>query len=128
MAKQRTHRLGDLQLRIMKILWDRGEASVSDVHEALGQDGRLAYTTVATMLRKMEARGLVRHRTEERRFIYRAAVSSEQVTRSMAGHVIERLFEGSLADMVSHLLETHEVTREELAKLEQLIARRKRSL
>ena len=126
MAKSQRHRLGDLQLRIMKILWDRGEVSVSDVHEALYVDDRLAYTTVATMLRKMEARGLVRHRADERRFIYRAAVSAEAVTQSMSHDVVDRLFEGSLTDMVSHLLETREVSRAELAELERLITERRK--
>ena len=127
MAKTRTHRLGDLQLKIMKVLWDREAASVSEVHDALRAD-RLAHTTVATMLRKMEARGLVRHHAEDRRFIYRAAVSAEQVTRGMSHDMVDRLFEGSLADLVSHLLETREVSRDELAQLEQLIARRKKRL
>lgn len=128
MAKSRTHRLGNLQLKILKILWDCGEASVAEVHELLAASERLAYTTVATMLRKMEARGLVRHRAEERRFVYRAAVTAEAVTRGMSHDMIERLFEGSLADMVSHLLQTREVSREELSELERLIAHRKKQL
>ncbi|MCZ6793135.1 MAG: BlaI/MecI/CopY family transcriptional regulator [Planctomycetota bacterium] len=123
MARKK-YRLGDLQLEIMKILWGRA-ASVSDVHAALGEH-RLAYTTVATMLRKMETRGLVKHRTSGRRFIYRATVPEEAVTRSMTDDVLDRVFEGNLADMVSHLLTTREVSREELSELERLIARRKK--
>ena len=101
-----------------------GPAGVAEVQEELGD--RLAYTTVATMLRKMEDRGLVGHRQQRRRFIYEAAVSDEEVTRSMARDLVDRLFEGSLADTVSHLLETREVSRQELARLEELIQRRKR--
>jgi predicted transcriptional regulator len=115
-----------LQLRIMQALWERGTASVAEVHETLGPGAGLAYTTVATMLRKMEGRGLVRHRSEGRRFIYRAAVAPEDVHRSMAGDLLERLFDGSLADLMSHLLTTREVSREELTRLERLIAERKR--
>jgi predicted transcriptional regulator len=126
MSKGRSYRLGDLQLRIMKALWERHEASVALVLEALGPAAGLAYTTVATMLRKMEARGLVRHRSEGRRFIYRAAVPPEVVTRSMADDVLERLFEGSLADLLHHLLSTREVSREELRALERMIAERKK--
>ena len=96
------------------------------MHEAVGAEGDLAYTTVATMLRKMEARGLLRHRLEARSFVYRAAVAEEAVSRGMADHLLERLFEGSLADMVRHLLSNREVSRAELSKLEQLIAERKR--
>lgn len=119
------YRLGDLQLKIMKVLWDGGPKSVADVHAALEQSDRLAYTTVATMLRKMEARGLVEHHAEGRRFFYRARVAEAAVTRGMADDLVDRLFEGSLADMVSHLLSTREVSREELGRLERLIAERK---
>ena len=126
MTKTKTHRLGDLQLRIMKVLWDRVEATVAEVHQAVGSDAGLAYTTVATMLRKMEARGLVRHVSEGRRFLYRAAVSPDAVTRSMADDILERLFEGRLADLLSHLLTSREVSHDELCELERLIAERKK--
>jgi len=127
MPKTRLHRLGDLQLRIMKILWASGEATVAAVHEELADERDLAYTTIATMLRKMEERRLVKHRLEGRSFIYRASVGEEAVSRGMADHLLDRLFEGSLADMVHHLLSTREVSREELGKLEKLITERKRT-
>jgi BlaI family transcriptional regulator, penicillinase repressor len=126
MSKARSYRLGDLQLKIMKVLWDRKEAGVGEVLEALGADADLAYTTVATMLRKMEGRGLVRHVSAGRRFLYRPAVSPAAVTRSMADDILERLFEGRLSDLLSHLLSTREVSREELCELERLIAERKK--
>lgn len=126
MTKRTGYRLGDLQLRIMKALWERDSASVADVHEALGSDSGLAYTTVATMLRKMEARGLVQHRLVDRRFIYRPAIGPDEVTTSMADDILERLFEGSLAGMLQHLLTTREVSADELRELERLIKERKK--
>jgi len=126
MKKQRVYRLGDLQLQIMKVLWECQEATVAEVLDTLPAKGDLAYTTVATMLRKMEARGLVAHRLEGRSFIYRPKVAAGDVSRSMADHLVDRLFEGSLTKAVSHLLSTREVSREELANLERLIAERKR--
>lgn len=128
MTKPKTHRLGDLQLKIMQVLWQMSEARVADVHRVISPKNDLAYTTVATMLRKMEDRGLVKHRDEGRSFVYRAVVAEDEVTRSMADHLVDRLFEGSLADMVSHLLNTREVSREELAQVERLIAERKKKL
>ena len=125
---QRPYRLGDLQLKIMKVLWERSEAAVAEVHKALCVETEFAYTTIATMLRKMENRHLVKHRVEERKFLYSPAVKAEEVTRNMSEHLVERLFEGSLADMVSHLLNTHEVSRQELDRLEKLIAERKKKL
>ena len=126
MKKQKVHRLGDLQLRIMKVLWDGEEATVSQVLEALPNAPDLAYTTIATMLRKMETRGLVAHRVEGRSFIYRAKVTEAVVSRSMADHLVDRLLEGSLTQAVSHLLSTREVSRDELTKLERMISERKK--
>jgi BlaI family transcriptional regulator, penicillinase repressor len=126
MTKPRTHRLGDLQLKIMKVLWERREATVADVHAALAPDEDLAYTTVATMLRKMEDRDLVAHRLDGRTFVYRARIEAHAVTRGMSDHLLDRLFNGSLSDMVAHLLTTREISREELVKVERLIAERKR--
>jgi predicted transcriptional regulator len=126
MNGKRSYRLGDLQLRIMRVLWEAGPASVAEVQRRLEGDD-LAYTTVATMLRKMEARGLVRHRQHQRRFIYEPAVSAADVTRSMAHDMVDRLFEGSLADAVSHLLETRDVSPQELERLERLIRKRRKA-
>jgi predicted transcriptional regulator len=119
--------MGDLQLRIMQVLWDAGPAAVAKVHEALGPKSGLAYTTIATMLRKMEDRGLVAHQTEDRRFVYRALVSESEVSRGMANDVLERLFEGSLPNLVSHLLRSREVSPEELDRLQELIAQKRRA-
>ncbi len=127
MSEAKIHRLGDLQLQILKVLWTRGEATVAEVHDALPGGDDLAHTTIATMLRKMDVRGLVTHRVEGRTFIYAAAVAEDQVGRGMAVHVLDRLFEGSLTDMVSHLLTAREVSPEELKRLEQLIAARRKS-
>jgi predicted transcriptional regulator len=126
MPNERGIRLGALQLRILRVLWDLEVATVSDVQQRLGQPP-LAYTTVATMLRKMEDRRLVDHCEEERKFHYRAAVSRREVSRSMAGEFIDRLFGGSLTEAVSHLLESREISREEWERLEQLIQQRKSS-
>jgi BlaI family penicillinase repressor len=111
----------------MQILWARKEATVAEVHGALAGERDLAYTTVATMLRKMEARGLVKHRLDRRSFVYQAAVGEAAVSQGMADHLVDRLFEGSLSDMVHHLLTTREVSREELSKLEKLIAEVKKA-
>jgi BlaI family transcriptional regulator, penicillinase repressor len=128
MSRRSLHRLGDLQLGILKVLWARQNLTVTEVHAALPGGGRLAYTTIATMLRKMEGRGLVAHRVEGRSFLYAARVTEDEVSHGMAEHLVERLFAGSVTDVVSHLLSTREVSRKELAALEKLIAERKKKL
>jgi BlaI family penicillinase repressor len=112
-----TGHLGKLQLAIMRVLWTLGESTVADVHRSLEPSHGLAPTTIATMLKKMESKGVVEHRTEGRRFVYRASVSEASVTRSMVADLKERLFDGSAAALVSHLLRSHEVDDGELAEL-----------
>jgi BlaI family penicillinase repressor len=124
--KRIVHRIGDLQLKILRLLWERADLTVRELHEQLGGEGKWAYTTIATMLKKMEARKLVSHRLVERKFVYRPVVKEEDIARSMSTHFIEKMFEGSLADMVSHLLQTREVSKSELDELERLIAEKKR--
>ena len=113
--------LGDLQLAIMRVLWTEGEASAADVHRALWEERGLAPTTIATMLVKMERKGVVTHRSEGRRYVYRATVTESEVTRSMVGQLADRLFQGDVHALVSHLLAEHEIDADELAELRELI-------
>jgi BlaI family penicillinase repressor len=122
--RERSHRLGDLQLAIMRVLWSRGEASVAQVHEALEAERGLAPTTIATMLVKLEKKGVVKHRAEGRRFIYRPRVSEGQVRHSMVGELTSQLFRGDVTALVNHLLSEHEIDARELAELRALIAAR----
>ena len=116
-----TH-LGDLQLAIMRVLWARGEATVADVHEALEPERGLALTTIATMLAKMEKKGVVDHRADGRKFIYRPRVSEGQVTRSMVADLTSQLFRGNVTALVNHLLSEHGIDRRELQQLRELIS------
>jgi BlaI family transcriptional regulator, penicillinase repressor len=117
--------LGELQLAILRVLWSCGEATASDVHAALHERG-LAPTTIATMLKKMEKRGLVGHREDGRRFIYRPAVTEEAVTRSMVADLTDRLFDGKASELMGHLLAEHDIDRSELAELNRLVAQAER--
>ena len=120
-----SHHLGDLQLAIMRVLWGHGEATVSDVHETLEPERGLALTTIATMLTKMEKKGVVEHRAEGRRFIYRPRVSEDLVRRSMVADLTSQLFRGDVTALVSHLLSEHDIDARELALLREQIASRR---
>ena len=117
-----SHHLGDLQLAIMRVLWSRGEATVAEVHEALEPERGLALTTIATMLTKMEKKGVVEHRAEGRRFVYQPLVSEDQVRHSMVADLTSQLFRGDVTALVNHLLSEHEIDARELAQLRELIA------
>jgi BlaI family transcriptional regulator, penicillinase repressor len=121
----RKHQLASLQLAIMRILWDRESATVAEVREILAGEGRdLAYTTVATMLAKMERKGQVGHRAGAKAFVYHPTMKQDQVSRSMVADLADRLFGGDVTLMVSHLLDGCEVSAEELARLKSLIRKK----
>jgi BlaI family penicillinase repressor len=111
------HTLGDLQHAIMQVFWQRGEATTAEVHAALHADRGLAFTTIATMLRKMEDKGVIAHRTEGRQFIYRATVTEDLVRRSMVGDLVERLFGGDPKALVAHLVAEHEIDAADVREL-----------
>jgi predicted transcriptional regulator len=111
------HTLGDLQHAIMGVLWERGRATTAEVHEALREARGLAPTTIATMLRKMEDKGVVAHRVEGRQFVYRPTVTEDLVRRSMVGELVERLFGGDPKALVAHLVSEHEIAPGELGEL-----------
>ncbi len=115
--------LGDLQHAIMAVLWERDEATAADVHEALREERGLAPTTIATMLHKMEDKGVVTHRAEGRQFVYRPTVSEDQVRRSMVGELVERLFGGDPKALVAHLVSEHEIATGELSDLRRRVGR-----
>jgi predicted transcriptional regulator len=115
------HTLGDLQHAIMRVLWAEGEATTAAVHDALYADRGLAPTTIATMLRKMEDKGVVAHRTEGRQFVYRPTVSESDIRSTMVGELLDRLFAGDAAALVSHLVAEGGMDESELAELRALL-------
>ena len=121
-GKART--LGDLQLAIMRVLWERGEASVAEADQALLAERGLAPTTIATMQVKMEKKGVVAHRREGRRFVYRPTITEAEATRSMVDELAEKLFLGDRAALVSHLSSEHELDEAELADIRRSISAR----
>src|SRR5688572_14327131 len=124
----RKTRLADLQLAIMEVLWSKGEASVGDVKESLHASRPLAYTTVGTMLAKLEQKGLVAHRVEGRANVYRSLVPRDKVSRSMVDDLLERLFAGDVAGMVCHLLEDADVSRDELDRVKAILRQKEKEL
>lgn len=117
--------LSELQLSLMRVLWQRGEASTAEVAEALRGERDLAHTTVATLLTRLEKRGLLASRREGRALLYTPLVSEAEVQRSMVGSLLDRLFAGRPSALVSHLLDARGVDAAELAELQALLKQRK---
>jgi BlaI family penicillinase repressor len=118
--------LSELQLAVMRVLWQKQRAAVSEVHEALEPERGLALTTVATVLTRLEKAGFVAHRATGRHYVYRALVSEEAVRRSMVEVLTDRLFEGDVAALVSHLVSAREIEAGDLARVKRLIEEKAR--
>ena len=118
---------GDLQLAVLRVLWERGELTVTDVQAALETEHRdLAQTTVATVLTRMERRGMVSHRTQGRQFIYTAEITEDDLRSSTLDHVMDRMFGGDVAELVNHLLSSKDIAPGDLARVKTLIESRQR--
>lgn len=115
------HQLTELQIAILRLLWERGEASVADVWEALHPERGLAQTTVATLLTRLERRGVITRRADARQYLYRSLVTEEEVQQSMVSELTERLFAGDVTALVNHLLTSQEVAPGDLARLRKMI-------
>jgi BlaI family penicillinase repressor len=113
--------LTELQVAILRTLWERGEASVAEVCEALQPERGLAQTTIATLLSRLERRGVVSRRAEQRTYVYRAEVSEQDVRQSMVGGLAERMFAGDITALVNHLITQHEIAPGDLARLRAMI-------
>lgn len=112
--------LSDLQLDVMRALW-RGEASVADVVTALADSRDLAHTTVATLLTRLEKRGVVAVRREGRQLLYSARVSESQVRRSMVSGLIQSLFRGDARALLAHLVSEDDVAPDDLERVRTLL-------
>lgn len=117
------HRLSELQLDLMQVLWDLGEASVADVHQRLESGRGLAYTTVATLLKRLEDKGVVVSRREGRTLVYAAAVGADAVQRTMVGRLVDQLFRGDPAALVSQLLGDERVSADDVDRIRDLLDR-----
>jgi predicted transcriptional regulator len=108
------------ELEILKVLWDRGPSSVRDVHQALAEQGDadLAYNTVQTLLRVMEAKQLAGHHVEGRTFIYTPQFSREE----SASRFLDRVFDGAASELMLTLIRAERVPTAELDRMHALIA------
>lgn len=122
---KRLHRLGDLQLAILRVLWARGEATAAEVQAALAAERGLALTTIATMLQRLSAQGVVTRRAAGRVHVYRARAGEADVRSSMVEDLVQRVFRGDSAALVTHLVAAGEVDPADIEGLRTEIKRRK---
>jgi predicted transcriptional regulator len=121
MPPKKSITLTEAELRIMKLLWTRGESVVSDLVAAMPDGETLAYNSVLTTVRILEQKGYVDHRQEGRAFVYRPCVAEHEAGRSEVRHVLSRFFGNSRERLLLSLLGDDEISPDELKRLREAI-------
>ena len=127
MAKKKDNseiRLGRLELQIMNVVWDRSKATVHDVKRALSHR-KPAYSTILTMMRKLEAKGYLEHDVDDRTYVYRSTISREAVRHGVLGDILDRLFDGSASLLLTSLAEQKRISEKDQRQIKKLIQERK---
>ncbi len=109
------------ELEILQVLWDKGQASVRDVHEELLKSKDAGYTTTLKLMQIMHEKGLVRRDDSIKTHIYQAAVSREKTQKHLLGKMIDTLFGGSPTQLVMQALGNHKASDSELEEIQKLL-------
>ena len=113
--------LGKVQLQIMQVLWNKGEATAREITDAMNVHEPIAHSTVQTLLRGLEDKQAVAYRVEGRVFIFYPLIKEDKVRTSAARDLVQRIFGGNAADLMTHLLKHEKVSPAELDELRKLI-------
>jgi predicted transcriptional regulator len=121
---EREYDIGAAELEVLKLLWDEGPASVRAVLNRLHEmDRKVAYTTVQTMLTRLEQKGFVRADKSDLAFVYTPLISREQISRSRLRKLLEQCYDGAAGPLILHLVRSEALQPEEIAELQKLIDR-----
>jgi predicted transcriptional regulator len=121
----------ELELEILKIIWRDGPQTARQVRETLAMTRRLAMTTVVTVLNKMVAKGQLEREQRSKSAggnLYSAVITQRKTAERVLADLKHRMFGGSAADVVRHLLDANEIDHEELARVKQVIESREREM
>ncbi len=121
MPRAKSPTLTDGELRLMRVLWDAGRASVGEVRSALPRKGRPAYNSVLTLMRILEQKGYVRHDRDGRAFVYFPIVGRARAQRKAVQRLVSQLFDGSPGSLAVNLLEHEQMDESELARIRSLL-------
>src|SRR5208283_3890502 len=118
--RKRSTTLTEQELEIMKIVWARERATVRDVYEALLERRKVAYTTVMTMMKILEQKKYLKKNQAERAYVYRPAQPQGQVVGAMVRDFVNRVFDGSAAPLLVHLVKEHDLSADDLEEIARL--------
>src|ERR1039458_8966609 len=118
--RRRSTILTEQELEIMKIVWLHDTSTVRDVYERLLEKRKVAYTTVMTMMKVLETKKYLKKSQAERAYVYRPAQPQRQVIGAMVRDFVNRVFNGSASPLLVHLVEEHDLSREDLEEIARL--------
>src|ERR1019366_1912357 len=118
--RRRSSTLTEHELEIMKIVWLHDSSTVRDVYEALLEKRKVAYTTVMTMMKVLETKKYLKKTQADRAYVYRPAQPQRQVVGAMVRDFVNRVFNGSAEPLLAHLVEEHDLSREDLEEIARL--------
>ena len=122
MGRPKAKELTERELEVMQVFWERGESTAADVRDALATQGRdLAYTTVATLVRILLEKEFLTQTGEERPFRFVPARTYEDVSGSLLGDMVQRVFSGSRMQLLMRLFETEKLTATEKSRLREIL-------
>ena len=121
-TSNRPIRLSGQQLDVMDVVWAEKQATASVVHEQLNQQRELAYTTVATLLKRLEQRGAIASRRDGRQLVYTPLVTRAEVRKSMVKELLGQLFADDPKQLVSHLMQEADLKNGDVEAIKGLLA------
>jgi len=116
------------ELEILHVLWERGPATVREVHDALAARKPIGYTSVLKLMQIMTAKGTLRRNEEQRAHVYEAVQPAEKTKRQLAMDVLERVFDGSASDLMMHALAGQKASKEEIEEMRRMLSDYERRL
>ena len=113
--------LGEVELEILTIVWDKKEASVNDVLKEMRKKKELAYTSIMSMMQTLAKKNYLTFRQEGRSYIYQAAIDPSEVRNNLLEKTIEKVFKNSPSDLVMHLIKSEKMTDDEKEEIKKII-------
>lgn len=122
-------KLSDFELQVMQVFWQRGELTAPEVHQIITEEHQVAYTTVKTIIDRLEKKtALERARTYGRTIVYKAIVAKDQLSRPMVKDFIQKLFSGNVRPMFNHLIKEESLSIDDVDYLQKVLAEKRKDL
>ncbi len=126
MAKQTIHGLGELQTRVLELVWEMGEATVAQIVERISQQRSVTYTTILAAMQRLSKKGWLAHRQVGKAYVYRPARTRQQARGSLLREILTSAFDGDPRLLLNSLLDEAQLSDVELRELRRLIDQRRR--